>query len=57
MAKIIENLDGKRRLIKLSTEDVLSVIREYQNASRGCLTCDEIRMALADRVFFVPEEI
>lgn len=57
MAKIIENLDGKRRMIKLTTEDVFSVIREYQNASRGCMTSEEIRLALSDKVFFIPEDI
>ena len=31
MAIIIENVDGKRNLIKLSTDDIISVVREYQN--------------------------
>lgn len=57
MAKVIENLDGKRRMIKLSTEDVLSIIREYQLAAKGCVSCEEIRTALGHRVFFIPEEI
>lgn len=57
MAKIIENLDGKRRMVKLSTEDVISIIREYQLASKGCFTSEEIRTALSHRVFFIPEEV
>lgn len=57
MAKIIENFEGKRRLVKLSTDDVLSIIREYQNSTKGCYSSQEIRSALADRIFFVPEEI
>ena len=57
MAKVIENIDGKRRMIKLSTEDVLSIIREYQIAAKGCVSCEEIRTALGHKVFFIPEEI
>ena len=30
MARIIENEAGKRRLIRMSTDDVISVVREYQ---------------------------
>ena len=57
MARIIENLDGKRRIVKLSTDDVMSIIREYQYASKGCVTSEEIRTALAHKVFFIPEEV
>ena len=56
MAKIIENLDGKRKLVKLSTDDILSVVREYQRISYGCKTLEEIRSNLSDTVLFLPEE-
>lgn len=57
MAKIIENIDGKRKLIKLSSDDVISIVREYQNITRGCMSCREIRSALSDAVIYVPEEM
>lgn len=57
MAKIIENIDGKRRMIKLTTDDIISIIREYQSTVKGCLNCNDIRTALENRVFFVPEDI
>ncbi len=57
MAIIIENVDGKRNLIKLSTDDIISVVREYQNITYHCQTSAEIRSALADSVIYLPGEI
>ena len=57
MAIIIENVDGKRNLIKLSTDDIISVVREYQNITYNCQTSTEIRSALEDSVVYVPEEM
>ena len=57
MARIIENLDGKRKVIKLSTDDIISVVREYQAVVYRCKTLGEIRSALSDKVVYLPEEI
>ena len=57
MARIIENLDGKRKMVKLSTDDVISIVREYQQVTGGCKSFSEIRSKLSDRIFFIPEEI
>ncbi len=57
MARIIENIDGKRKIIKLSSDDIISVVREYQNITYKCQTRSEIRSALADSVIYLPEEI
>ena len=57
MAKIIENIEGKRRIIKLTTDDIICIIREYQSSVKGCSSYKDIRTALENRVFFIPEDI
>ena len=57
MARIIESENGSRRLIKMSTEDILSVIRDYQNAVPRGISSEEIRSYLGDIVIFLPEDI
>ncbi len=57
MARIIENVDGKRKMIKLSTDDIISVIREYQSITYGCNSFSDIRSALSDTVIFIPEDV
>lgn len=57
MARIIESENSSRRLIKMSTEDILSVIRDYQNAVPRGISSEEIRSYLGDIVIFLPEDI
>lgn len=57
MARIIENEEGKRRIIRMSTDDVLSVVREYQRHVRFRGSYNEIRNQLEDCVIFIPEDI
>lgn len=57
MARIIENEDGKRRLIKMSSDDVISVIREYQRHVKNKNSYEEIRSQLEDCIIFIPEEV
>lgn len=57
MARIIENEVGKRRLIKMSTDDVISVVREYQRAVKVRSSSEEIRNQLEDCVIFIPEDV
>ena len=57
MARIIENEDGKRRLIKMSSDDVISVIREYQKHVKNKNSYEEIRSQLEDCIIFIPEQV
>lgn len=55
MAKIIEN---KRRMIKLSVDDVLNIVREYQRITVNKSCCYEhTRELLAKNPLFLPEDI
>ena len=57
MARIIESIGCGRRMIKLSTADILSVFREYQqNISRHSNYIDTIDK-LSDIVIFLPEDV
>ena len=54
MARIIE---GKRRVIKLSTDDVLNIIREYQQLVTNKSCCYEhTREILNKNQMFIPED-
>lgn len=55
MARIIENDFGKRNVL-LSTDDVISVVREYQSASFGCKNYEDVRNVLMKKNIFLPEE-
>lgn len=55
MAKIIENRKG-RRLIKLNTDDIVNIVREYQNITYKSNSYEEIRTLLNKSEFFLPEE-
>jgi len=57
MARIIETNDSKRRIIRLSSADVMSVVREYQNNVRRKAGFEEVQDKLADIVIYVPEDI
>ena len=57
MARIIENETGSRRIIKMSTDDVINVVREYQKHVRGRKSYEEIRNQLEDCVIFIPEDV
>lgn len=55
MARIIENQNRGRRIIKLSTLDILSVVREYQQIVGQKRHIEDISLLLEDRVIFIPE--
>jgi hypothetical protein len=57
MARIIENEVGKRRLIRMSTDDVISVVREYQRVVKIRSSSEEVRNQLEDCVIFIPEDV
>jgi len=53
MAKIIES---KRKIIKLSTDDVLNIVREYQQLTRNSCCYEHTREILAKNSFYIPED-
>lgn len=57
MARIIESENNGRRNIKLSTDDIISVVREYQRIVNRHIGYAEIRCLLEDTVIFLPEEV
>ena len=57
MARIIESETGTRRIIKMSTEDILSIVRDYQRIVPRFSNLEEARNFLSDTVIFIPEEV
>ena len=56
MAKIIENTSGRRQ-IRLNTNDIINIVREYQNLTNECYTYEEIRTQLNKTDLYLPEDI
>lgn len=56
MAKIIENLNG-RRIIRLNTDDIINIVREYQNITSGLFDYNAIRQKLDITDLYLPEDI
>lgn len=56
MAKIIENENG-RRLVRLNPNDVINVVREYQNISLNVKNYNELRGRLNDFEIYLPEDL
>ena len=57
MARIIETEHGSRRLIKLSTEDIISVVKDYMRIAPRSSSIEDVRSSLADTVIYIPEDI
>lgn len=56
MARIIESIDGGRRIIKMSVDDILSVVQDYQRIVPRFSTAEDARNYLSDTVIYIPEE-
>ena len=56
MAEIVENLYG-RRMIRISTDDIISLVKEYQNTVCGVTSYEKMRDLLNKREFFLPEDV
>ena len=54
MATIIE---GQRRIINMSVDDVLNIVREYQLITQKACCYEHIRELLENTAFFVPEDV
>lgn len=56
MARIIEAENGGRRIIKMSTDDIISVVKEYQRIVPRFSRFEEVRDFLSDTVIYIPED-
>lgn len=54
MARIIE---GDRRIIKMSVDDILNIVREYQVITHKACCYEHTRELLEKADFFVPEDL
>ncbi len=57
MARIIESENGGRRIIKMSVDDILSVVRDYQTIVPRFSSAEDTRNYLSDTVIYLPEDI
>ena len=57
MARIIETQTKSRRIIKMSTDDIISVVKDYQRIVPRFSTESEAREILSDNVIFIPEDV
>lgn len=55
MAKIIENMHG-RRTIRLSTDDIITIVKEYQSIACRSLNYENIRKVLNNKDLYIPED-
>ncbi len=56
MAIIIEN-NTKRRTIKLSVNDIISIVQQYQTVTRGHSEAPIVRDLIEHSAFYVPEDV
>jgi len=57
MARIIESANGSRRLVKMSVDDIISIVKDYQRIVPRNSDIEEVRNYLSDTVIYIPEEI
>ena len=57
MARIIESENGGRRIIKMSVDDILSVVRDYQTIVPRFSSAEDTRNYLSDTVIYLSEDI
>ena len=56
MAYIFENKKGRRKIL-LSADDIISIVREYQNITTEAQNYSDTRYLLNKTPIFIPEEI
>ncbi len=54
MAKIIES---ERRIIRLSADDVLNIVREYQKLTQKSCCYEHTREILEKTPLYIPEDV
>ena len=58
MARIIESsTEFSRRIIKLSAEDIISVVKDYQRIVPRNIGYEDVFSYLTDAVVFLPEDV
>lgn len=57
MARIIETQTNSRRMIKMSVDDIISVVQDYQRIVPRNSSSEEVRNYLSDVVIYVPEDV
>lgn len=57
MARIIETPNSPRRMIKMSVDDIISVVQSYQKQVPRFSKAEDVRNYLSDIVIFIPEDI
>lgn len=57
MARIIESQFGLRRMIKMSVDDILSVVQDYQRIVPRHSSIEDARDFLSDTVIYIPEDV
>ena len=53
MARIIE---GKRRIVIMSADDVFAIVKQYQQITHNACCYEHIRELLTRNPFFIPED-
>ena len=56
MAKIIQT-STKRRMIKISTDDVITVVTHFQTITNGEKNYEAVRNILESNEFYLPEDV
>ena len=56
MARIIETTNGSRRTIRLTTDDIIAIVQEYQQLTKGLRYLETIRDSLENKVLYLPED-
>ena len=57
MARIIESQNGNRRIIKMSVNDIIAIVQEYQRIVPRFSSSEDTRNLLSDRVIYIPEDV
>lgn len=55
MAQIIENLYG-RRIIRVSTDDIITLVKTYQEIALKSKSYEEIREKISQTDIYIPED-
>ena len=52
-----ESIENERRMIRLSVNDVLNVVREYQKLTQNSCCYEHTREILQKNAMYLPEDI
>ena len=56
MARIIESTNSERRIIKMTADDVISIVQDYQRIVPRFSDTETARNYLTDTVIYIPED-